>query len=263
MTHLLRPSRLLTNGLASVVLLGAGSAQADLPELFYDDFDDGDYDGWVVDSPMFDTLGPPDVVASPEGYAISGVGQGYGQDDGLGIYLGHPLDLTNVAEVAIEMRAITGPDWPNSASTMLYSGPISYYRGMDYGESNQRADFLIMEDGSDDWVHSHPMGSDVFNWHTYRWERDTAGWWSFYLDGALIEADYYQHNTFTDFDWVELHPLRNQSAIEWVRLRGNIIPTPGSFSLFGLTVLAATRRRCAREASNRELLRGPTVSSVR
>ncbi len=85
---------------------------------------------------------------------------------------------------------------------------------MPYGEANQRAGFLIMEDGSDDWIYHYPMGSDVFAWHSFRWERDAAGWWSFYLDDALITADYYQHNTFTEFDWVELHPLRNQSAIE-------------------------------------------------
>lgn len=231
-------------GLASAAIVCTGAARADLPELFYDDFDDGDYDGWIADSPMFDTLGPPDVLPSPEGYAIWGVGQGYGQDYGLGIYLGHPLDLENVAEVAIEMRAISGPDWPNSASTMLYSGPDNYYRGMDYGESNQRADFLVMEGGSDDWIYSYDMGSDVFDWHTFRWERDAAGWWSFYLDDALIAENYHQHDAFTNFDWVELHPLRNQSAIEWVRIRGNVIPAPSAMFVLGL-VTCLPRRRLA------------------
>ncbi|MFG0252679.1 MAG: hypothetical protein ACF8NJ_07405, partial [Phycisphaerales bacterium JB038] len=62
MAFLAQRPRFLTLGLASFVLLGTRTAQADLPELFYDDFDDGNYDGWVVDSPMFDTLGPPDVL---------------------------------------------------------------------------------------------------------------------------------------------------------------------------------------------------------
>ncbi|MFG0252681.1 MAG: hypothetical protein ACF8NJ_07415 [Phycisphaerales bacterium JB038] len=215
---------------------------ADLPELFFDDFDDGDYDGWVADSPYHPVWSPPAVLPSPEGYAIWGVGSGYGQDDGLLTSISYPLNLQNVQELAIEMRTITGSGWPSSSNALLYSG-LDYYSGLHWGEGNTRADFLIMEGGSDALILSHPMGGDAYNWHDFRWERDADGWWSFYLDDSLIAANYYQHGTFTDFDWLELNPLRNEAAIEWVRIRGNVIPGPGGIALLPLASLVLARRR--------------------
>ncbi len=245
MAYLTQRPRFLALGLASFVLLGARTAHADLPELFYDDFDDGDYDGWVDDSPYFDIFAAPALLPSPEGYAVWGVGQGYGQDDGLSTALSHPLNLSNVAELAIEMRAITGPGWPSVAQVDLYQGTQDYYGGFVQGEGERQTAFLIMEDGAgDQWTYTYGLGDEAYNWHDYRWERNADGWWSFYLDGSLISANYHQHNEFINFDWIELYPLRNEAAIEWVRIRGNVIPGPGSVSsLWFAALLLTTRRR--------------------
>ncbi len=236
-------SRDLLASVALATMLLSGAAHADLPELFFDDFDDGNYDGWVVDSPYYSVWGAPAVAPSPQGYAIRGVGQGYGQDDGLHTHISHELNLQNVAELAIEMRAITGPGWPSSVNLYLWHGE-DQYRGTDFGESNTRAEFHILE-GSDHFSHTYPMGPDAYEWHDFRWERDADGWWSFYLDGALAVADYVQHDAFASFEWINLQPLRNEAAIEWVRLRGNVIPSPGSIALLSLATLATARRRRA------------------
>ncbi len=241
MAYLTQRPRFLALGLASFVLLGARTAHADLPELFYDDFDDGDYVGWTDSSPLHISWGPPAIVPSPEGFAVGGVGQGYGQDPGLHTPLSHPISLHNVAELAIEMRAISGPGWPSSAEVFLFND-LDFYSGRDYGESFTRADFLIGDDGADTLVYSHSM-TDPFDWHDFRWERDADGWWSFYLDGALIAADFHQHGLYTSFDYLEIYPLRDEGAIEWVRIRGNVIPGPGSIALLPLAAFAFPRRR--------------------
>jgi hypothetical protein len=236
-------AKVLSAPLAAIYILFAGATFADLPELFFDDFDDGNYDGWVADSPYFDIFAPPDLLPSPEGYAVWGVGQGYGQDDGLSTALSHPLNLSNVAELAIEMRATTGPGWPSAAQVDLYQGTQDYYGGFVQGEGERQAAFLIMEDGAgDQWTYTYGLDDEAYNWHDYRWERDADGWWSFYLDGALIAANYHQHSEFADFDWLELYPLRSEAAIEWVRIRGNIVPTPGSLAILALGTIGIVRR---------------------
>ncbi|MFG0252682.1 MAG: hypothetical protein ACF8NJ_07420 [Phycisphaerales bacterium JB038] len=241
--HLRIASKDQVASIALTTLLLGSAAQADLPELFYDDFDDGNYDGWVADSPHYPVWGAPAVAPSPEGFAIWGVGSGYGQDDGLHTHISHSLDLQNVAELAIEMRAITGPGWPSSVNLYLWHGE-DQYRGTDFGESNTRAEFHILE-GADYSVYPYPIGPDIYDWHDFRWERDADGWWSFYLDGTLAMADYVQHDAFTSFEWINLQPLRNEAAIEWVRIRGNVIPGPGGVSLLALIPLAVVSRRRA------------------
>jgi len=128
-------------------LLCQGMSWANLPVLFFDNFDDGNFDGW---SPTYPTTGdpttPPDVVPSPQGYSLRGVGSGYSNDPGLSVMLSHPVSLNNVGELAIEFRANSGPQWPNQAQVWLVSGK-NCYLVIDYGESNKRADWLISVNG--------------------------------------------------------------------------------------------------------------------
>lgn len=92
-------------------LLCQGISWASLPVLFFDNFDDGNFDGWSATYPTTgDPATPPDVVPSPQGYSLRGVGSGYypPDDPGLTVLLSHPVSLNNVGELSIEFRASRG-----------------------------------------------------------------------------------------------------------------------------------------------------------
>ena len=73
-------------------------------EVFFDNFDDGNYNGWSVIYPQTgDPAEAPDVVSSPEGYLIRGVGNGY-SGPGLNVYISQPLSISNSSELKIEMN---------------------------------------------------------------------------------------------------------------------------------------------------------------
>jgi len=208
--------------LAALYLVWSGVSWANLPVLFYDNFDDGNFDGW---SPTYPTIGdpttPPDVVPSPQGYSLRGVGSGYSNDPGLSVMLSHPVSLNNVSELAIEFRAKSGPQWPNQAQVWLVSGKDCYLV-IDYGESNQRADWLISVNGQTQHDFSYSIGNLAYEWHDFAWTRDGDGWWSLSIDGQIQAANFYQDNQLTSFDKVGMHIVRNQSEIEWVRISGQI-----------------------------------------
>jgi hypothetical protein len=197
---------------------------ANLPVLFFDNFDDGNFDGW---SPTYPTTGdpatPPDVVPSPQGYSLRGVGSGYypPDDPGLTVLLSHPVSLNNVGELAIEFRAKSGPQWPNQAQVWLVSGN-NIYIVHDYGESNRRADWLISVNGQTQHEFNYSIGNLAYEWHDFAWSRDGNGWWSLSIDGQTQAANFYQDNQLTSFDKVGMHIVRNQSEIEWVRISGQI-----------------------------------------
>jgi hypothetical protein len=186
-------------------------------ELFFDDFDDGDYDGWSVTHPKTgDPATAPDIVPSPEGYSLRGVGSGYSHDPGLNVFLTYPLAINNAGQLKVEMRAKSGPQWPNSAWVVLLSGDDSYSFG-DYGEGNQWAQFTPNVGGVSEW-YNYSINANV--WHDFAWTRDADGWWSLSIDGSLVWEDFCQDNRLTSFDPIGLHILRNQSEIEWVRISG-------------------------------------------
>jgi len=208
-----------------VLLSGMVSrARADLPVLFFDDFDDGNYSGWTVtDIRGAADVRAPDVVASPEGYSVRGTGSGYQPD--WSCYLARPISLPNAREISIEVRARSGPAWPNAASACLFDGQDSY-QGMVYGESNRKADFLVYV-GPGEYVYRHDIGDRAYDWHTYAWTRDSEGWWSLSIDGVVEAADFRQNLEITSLDHVELVLHRDQSEIEWVRISGVAEPTEG------------------------------------
>jgi hypothetical protein len=184
-------------------------------EVFFDDFDDGDYDGWSATHPTTgDPATAPDVVPSPQGYSLRGIGSGYSPDPGLNVFLTYPLQISNASELKIEMRAKSGPQWPNSAWLVLISGDDSYSFG-DYGEGNQWAQFTPNVGGVSEW-YNYSINANV--WHDFAWTRDADGWWSLSIDGNLVWEDFCQDNRLTSFDRIGIHVLRNQSEIEWVRI---------------------------------------------
>jgi N-acetylneuraminic acid mutarotase len=203
-------------------LLCQGISWASLPVLFFDNFDDGNFDGWSATYPTTgDPATPPDVVLSPQGYSLRGVGSGYypPDDPGLTVLLSHPVSLNNVGELAIEFRAKSGPQWPNQAQVWLVSGN-NIYIVHDYGESNKRADWLISVNGQTQYEFNYSIGNLAYEWHDFAWSRDGNGWWSLSIDGQIQAANFYQDNQLTSFDKVGMHIVRNQSEIEWVRISG-------------------------------------------
>ena len=226
--------------LVAALLLLCGQSQA--ASVFYDDFDDGNFDGWVVQhpySPSGSSL-TPEIVPSPEGYSIRGVGSGY-SSSGEGAYLGRPVTMNNIGSLTIEMYAKSGPSWPNTASVWLLND-TEYYRGMDYGESNHAATLQVNLAG----VTTHPgWYSTDYNWHMFTWDRDTQGYWSLSIDGQVKQQNFWQDTTLTSFNKIALEVTRNQSEIEWVRVSGEIVPEPATMSLLalGLGALAMRRRK--------------------
>ena len=187
--------------------------------VFEDDFDDGNFDGWLVQHP-FSPSSPassPDVVPSPQGYSLRGVGSGYTPDSGLNVFLTHPITITAPGSLCVEMRAKSGPELPNSAQ--LYLGHATdFYLGMDYGEGNTLAQFTSLVGGHEE-LHQYHIGCRAYEWHTFSWCRDLSGWWSLSIDGVVEAANFMQDSQLTSFDKVGIHVLRNQSEIEWVRIR--------------------------------------------
>lgn len=185
--------------------------------LFYDNFDDGNYSGWTVE----DVLGAsdvrtPELVPSPEGYSIRGTGSGYHPD--WSCYLTKPINIQNSVEICIEMRAKSGPQWPNEADIKLVQG-TNYYMGRVYGEAgeNETADWASnVGRVYDDYRNS--IGNRAFEWHTFAWTRNIKGWWSFAIDGVTKVSNFRHDLQLTSFDKVELVLHRNQSEIEWIRV---------------------------------------------
>lgn len=200
------------------------SANAEPPCGFSDDFNDGNYDGWSPTHPITgDPATPPDVVPSPQGYSLRGIGSGYSPDPGLNVWLTYPLQISNASELKVEMRAKSGPQWPNSAWVVLVSGDDSYSFG-DYGEGNQWAQFTPNVGGVSEW-YNYSINANV--WHDFAWTRDADGWWSLSIDANLVWEDFCRDNRLTSFDRIGVHILRNQSEIEWVRISGVCaIPVP-------------------------------------
>ena len=206
-----------------------GAARAASTVFLEEHFSSGSYAGWSVTTPAGSAWGP-NVVGSPEDFAIRGLGWGYGGLPPEDVRIGRPLAMNNIGELTIEMRARSGPAWPNHASVFLWSGG-EYYRPMDFGE-NGWAFFQTRIGGIDEHVLLHPI-ADPHAWHTFKWVRDAAGWWSVYLDGLPEAINFTQDDRLTSFDAIDLQVVRDQSELDWVRVSGVVIPEP-------LTILTLT-----------------------
>jgi hypothetical protein len=157
------------------------------------------------------------------------------------VFLTHPFSINNVTELKIEMRAKSGPQWPNLSRVYLVDGS-DYYAVQDYGESNRKADWIGWLNGHE-LVYRYDIGDRAYEWHDFAWTREADGWWSLSIDGNIEWANFYQEtNPLTSFDKIAVQILRNQSEIEWVRIS---VPEPATLSLLGLGGLALLRRRRA------------------
>ncbi|MHC4707627.1 MAG: NHL repeat-containing protein, partial [Planctomycetota bacterium] len=205
-----------------VFVLGCSSlSRGQTTVVFFDNFDDGGFDGWTAEQPVGIPANPPDIVDSPEGKALRGVGSGYSQAPGLNVFLAHPFSVTNVGEMKIEMRAKSGPQWPNQVQVYVVSGS-DYYGVRDYGEQgeNETADWYCTLGGE----YRKHIGPQAFEWHNFAWTRDTDGWWSLSIDNVVVWDKFVQDTHLTSFDKIGIQLLRNQSEIEWVRISFVIEP---------------------------------------
>lgn len=203
--------------------------------LLFDDFDDGDYLGWSAIRPgSGNPADAPDIVTSPEGYSLRGVGSGYSGN--ANTWLTQDFLVSNVNELEIEMRAISGPQWPNAATIFLFSGNELYYVTVS-GEGHNYAQWACYVNAVELLL---PYSFNPNDWHNYSWKRNSEGWWSLSIDDILMSENFYQDNNLTSFTEISLALTRNQSEIEWVRISGNgnvdVIPAPGAIVLGGIGV---------------------------
>jgi hypothetical protein len=196
----------------------------------YDNFDDGNYNGWVVtnppDVPDVTFIGP-DIVTSPEGYALRGIGSGNGADPGLYVFLAKPFVAGKIGPVKLEMRALSGKEVPNAASLSLYSGILGWYEGSLHGDALQPAQFGVVIPPAAEYF-THPINAGV--WHDFAWSRSADGWWSLRIDGDEVAHNFHQDSQLTSFSQVGLGLLRDQTQVEWVRVSATAAAavTPGS-----------------------------------
>ena len=237
----------ITLSLVLLTFVCPSALRADLTELLYDDFDDGDYIGWNTVWPVTHVPSDaPDIVKistdpAPEVYSLRGVGSGYGIDRQ--DLISRDFSVSNVSELEIEVRSKSGPQWPNSASVGLYSGPDIYYVSIS-GESHNYAQWGSAIGGEE---HLLPYSFNPNDWHDYSWTRDADGWWSLSIDDVLMSENFWQDNQLTSFTEISLSLTRDQSYIDWVRISGNVVPAPGAILLviLGLSITGVKLRKFA------------------
>ncbi len=194
--------------------------------VFFDDFDDGNFAGWSAVDPL--TGAPataPNVVPSPQGWALRGIGSGYEQDPALNVVLTRDLSTVNLGEMKIEMRAKAGPDRPNAVQVQLSNGG-NYYTVVDYAldgwDLNDRANWNSWVDGAGQQL-SHTVSGAPGEWHDFAWVRDAQGQWSLSIDGQVQAVNIWTDNQLRSFTKVAISLLRDQSEIEWIALTGNTL----------------------------------------
>jgi hypothetical protein len=205
----------------------AGSPMSGLTPVFVDSWIDGDWYDWSVSSAYSETLVGPDVVTGGEDNVLRGVGQGYQPPDDPGLRCGisHVLSLQDAQRVRVEYRARSGVQWPNNVIATLTNsdGERSMFRLMGesthYSAQTLNLGWWSVGEENDHWLDPPVyIGDAAEEFHTYAWERDDVGWWFIYMDNVLVRRISPGHGVITNFDAIEVRPLRNQTEIDWVRV---------------------------------------------
>jgi hypothetical protein len=227
-------NKALNAAILAVALCTDQALAGQLQTVIYDNFDDGNYDGWIVGGAYAMPYTAPDIVPSDQGFAIAGKAP----TDSTWIY--YPLSFTAV-ELSISFRAKSAPGWPNYSSVPLWYSPVPMaYQLMDYGEFD-RLD-LWRYQGAVDEV-SLPLNGEAAVWHVYTATRDAQGWWSLSIDGQVQAANVVQDNRWMSFDSVGLGVASAGSLIDWVEVRAVPVPEPATLTLLGLVGLLLIIRR--------------------
>ena len=185
----------------------------------FEGFGGGAFADWVVQDPFTSeaTAAAPDVVASPTDYAVRGTGQGAPPD--VENWLVHAVDMPNVDELVIELRARSGADEANSVSLFLIDGEDAYRFGITGGSEDQTQWGATVARAEQ--AHEHDLDGRAGEWHDYRWTRDADGWWSLAVDDRVELPNFAQDLQLKCFDTVAVQLCRDQSEIEWLRVSGN------------------------------------------
>ncbi len=245
--------KILNICLTLVIILPAFGVSAVLgaPTVLYDDFDDNDITDWDI-APTRIPAGFLSEVYDPalpdvHDGRIWGKGSGYSPP----LYTGAVKDVTFDASgsLVVEFVGRSGPSWPNQAVLYLmtpswpdrgevYAGagqfngkivgaPPEGYMFNIYGESNKRVQlaryYFVGGEHTKQWLIQWSY-NDVYNDHTYRFERDSAGNWKLYYgdaDGSnmqLAPIAPVNDMTHTSFGYVFAEMFRNQSCFDYIQI---------------------------------------------
>ena len=202
-------------GMIVLTACGASCTTRSRPRVvLYDDFDDGNYDGWSVQDPRGynDPPASPRIVqiaSDPDNYAIAAKGTGESQ-------VFYPVTIDDGLQVCVEMRAKA----TRTTAVWLCRG-VDFYQMQNYGER----DWAYMNkhvDNAEANLVTHHIATDPEEFHLLAFSRDREGWWSLTLDGILVKKNFARDTSLTSFDGVSLmlRPMGMDEGamIDWVRV---------------------------------------------
>ena len=219
------------------------TASGELQTILYDNFDDGNFNGWTVGSPTGGIITNPVVVPFEQGFALTGITPSSGAGPWTTLYV--PLSFDSM-ELSISFRAVSAAGWPNQSTVMLYNTGIPEAHGfanytlMDYGE-NDRLDLWRNNGYNETTLYS--LGGQSHAWHVYTASRDAQGWWSLGIDGQVQYPNVVQDGRWTSFEGIYVNVASPGSQIDWVSVQA--VPVPGALLLgaLGLSMAGWRLRR--------------------